>query len=439
MRQKQNVQLPLAVPASNHPRAQLLEKISSIINENPTFEELVWQDLSSGKQNHGNHGLTAEQLLRLTVLKHLEQFTYDDLMFHLNETPLYQSFCMIGIGGRIPSRSAVADGIKAIKSETWEMIRKLLVQYASDKGVEKGREVRIDCTVTESNIHKPTDSELLYDCVRVITRTLKQIEFNGYHDRTRSAKRRLNEIRNGRGRKKRRGRYEVLMRITGEVIGYARSAIEEIVAGNLECPSNTVCRLSRYIGMAEGVIDQTYRRVVLGETVPASEKIVSIFESHTDIIRKDRRDTYYGHKICLTGGKSTMVLDCKILDGNPADSSLAVEMIERQERIYGRVPLKVAFDGGFASKDNLSDIKGLEVKDVCFSKKRGMKTEEMCRSKYVYRRLWRFRAGVESIISWLKRCFGLARCMWKSHESFKSYVHSSIFAANLATVATLIT
>ena len=439
MRQKQNVQLPLAVPASNHPRAQLLEKISRIIDENPTFEELVWQDLSSGKQNHGNHGLTAEQLLRLTVLKHLEQFTYDDLLFHLNETPIYQSFCRIGIGGKIPSRSAVADGIKAIKPETWEMIVKQLVQYAADKGVENGREVRIDCTVTESNIHKPADSELLYDCIRVITRELKRIGFEGYHNRTGSAKRRLNEIRNGRGRKKRRGRYEVLMRITGEVIGYARSAIEEILADTLECPSDTACRLSRHIGMAVGVIDQAYRRVVLGETVPASEKIVSIFEPHTDIIRKDRRDTYYGHKICLTGGKSTMVLDCKILEGNPADSTLPVEMIKRQKDIYGRVPLKAAFDGGFASQANRDDIKKEGVKDVCFSKKRGMKVEDMCRSKYVYRRLWRFRAGVESIISWLKRCFGLTRCMWKSHESFKSYVHSSIFAANLATIATLIT
>ncbi len=439
MRQKCNAQLPLAVPASNHPRAQLLEKISRIIDENPTFNELVWQDLTSGKMDHGNHGLTAEQALRCAVLKQLEQLRYDDLMFHLNETPLYQSFCMIGIGGKIPSRSAVADGIKAIKPETWEMIGKRLVQYAFDKGVEKGREVRVDCTVTESNIHKPTDSELLYDCVRVITRELQRIEFSGYHNRTRSAKRRWNEIRNGRGKKKRRGRYEVLMRITGEVIGYARSAIDEILADTLECSSDTACRLSRYIGMAEGVIDQTYRRVVLSETVPASEKIVSIFEPHTDIIRKDRRDTYYGHKICLTGGKSTMVLDCKILDGNPADSTLPVEMIIRQKDIYGRVPRTSSFDGGFASHENVDKIKELGVKDICFSKKRGMKTEDMCRSKYVYRRLWRFRAGVESIISWLKRCFGLGRCMWKSHESFKSYVHSSIFAANLATIAMLIT
>ena len=119
MRQKSNAQLPLAIPASNHPRAQLLEKISRIIDENPTFNELVWQDLTSGKMDHGNHGLTAEQVLRCAVLKQLEQLCYDELLFFLNETPLYQSFCRIGIGGRIPSRSSVAEGIKAISSETW--------------------------------------------------------------------------------------------------------------------------------------------------------------------------------------------------------------------------------------------------------------------------------------------------------------------------------
>ena len=180
------------------------------------------------------------------------------------------------------------------------------------------------------------------------------------------------------------------------------------------------------------------RRVVYGETVPASEKIVSIFEPHTDIIVKDSRDTHYGHKVYITAGKTNLVLDCVVLEGNPADSTLPVKMLERQKELYGRAPLKAAFDGGFASKDNLPDIKTLGVKDVCFSKRRGIDIEDMCRSKHVYRRLWRFRAGVESIISWLKRCLGLSRCLWRSFGSFKSYVQSSVFSANLATTALLL-
>jgi IS5 family transposase len=187
--------------------------------------------------------------------------------------------------------------------------------------------------------------------------------------------------------------------------------------------------------LVEKVIDQTTRRVILGESVPASEKIVSIFEPHTDIIKKDNRDIYYGHKVCLSGGASNLITDCLILDGNPADSDLTGQMLDRHKEIYGHYPLKAALDGGFASKKNLESAKGKGIKDVCFAKKRGMKEEEMCRSSWVYKRLRRFRAGIESGISWLKRCFGLTRCTWRSHESFKSYVWASVVSANLLTLA----
>ncbi len=438
MRQKSTAQLPLVVPASNHPRAKLLETVSRILDENPTLEEVVWQCLTEDLKNIGAQGLTAEQIIRLTFLKHYEHLTYDDLSFHLQETPIYQSFCRIGIGGKIPSRSAVASAVKSVPWEVWEGLSLHLNLYAAARGVEKGREVRVDCTVVESDIHKPSDSSLLYDCVRVITRVLKEIGFSGMHDRTRAAKRRMLEIMNSRGWKKRRGRYQVLMRLAREVVGYAEAALDEIDRGDLECEPVAAEHLRELVRLSHMVLEQTERRVIHGETVPALEKIVSIFEPHTDIIVKDRRDTYYGHKICLTAGRSNMVLDCRVLDGNPADSSLPVEMIERQESIYGRAPLKAAFDGGFASRGNLEEIRKLGVSDVCFSKKRGLKVEDMCRSEWVYRKLWRFRAGVESVISWLKRCFGLGRCMWRSRESFKSYVHSSIFTANLVTLATLI-
>ena len=187
--------------------------------------------------------------------------------------------------------------------------------------------------------------------------------------------------------------------------------------------------------MTYRVINQTTRRIIHGESVPADEKIVSIFEPHTDIIVKDRRETFYGHKICLNGGKSNLITDCLILDGNPADSTLTKKMLDRQKEIYDRYPLKVALDGAFASKVNLKAAKSNGIKDVCFAKKRGIEVEDMCRSDYVYKRLRRFRAGVESGISWLKRCFGFAICTWKTLYSFKSYVWASIVSANLLTLA----
>jgi IS5 family transposase len=174
--------------------------------------------------------------------------------------------------------------------------------------------------------------------------------------------------------------------------------------------------------------------VIHEESVPACEKIVSIFEPHTDIIVKGRRDTFYGHKICLTSGKSNLITDCLILDGNPADAELTGQMLDRHKDIYGHYPAKVALDGGFASRANLTAAKGKGIKDVCFAKKRGLEEEQMCRSSWVYKRLRRFRAGIESGISWLKRCFGLYRCTWRSLQSFHSYVWASIVSANLLTL-----
>ena len=159
------------------------------------------------------------------------------------------------------------------------------------------------------------------------------------------------------------------------------------------------------------------------------KKIVSIFESHTDIIHKDRRDTYYGHKICLTGGASNLILDCVVLEGNPADSDLTEMMLDRQKQVYGRYPLKATFDGCFASKENQARAREKEgLKDICFSKRRGLAIEDMCRSNWVYKQLRNFRAGIESGISWIKRRLGLDRCTWKGFASFKSYVWASIIS-----------
>ena len=182
-------------------------------------------------------------------------------------------------------------------------------------------------------------------------------------------------------------------------------------------------------------MNQTERRVFNEESVPASEKLVSIFEEHTDIIVKDHRHTFYGHKICLTSGRSTLVTDCTILEGNPADSTLAVQMIDRHIEITGRAPKQAAYDGGFTSKANLEAIKAKGVEDVAFSKARSLQITDMVRSPWVYKKLRNFRAGIEGTISFLKRVFGLDRCTWRSLPSFKSYVWSSIMTFNLLVIA----
>ena len=130
-----------------------------------------------------------------------------------------------------------------------------------------------------------------------------------------------------------------------------------------------------------------------------------------------------------------MILDCVVLEGNPADSTLALDSVKRQEEVYGRLPRQVTFDGGFASKKNLADIKALGIQDVAFSKRRGLEISDMTKSTWVYRRLRDFRAGIEGMISFLKRCFGAGLCTWRGLESFKSYVWGSVVSANLLILA----
>ena len=438
MRKNSKKQLPLVAPVVDHPQATELEQISRILDQNATINDLVLQDLSDNtKVNAGAQGMSAEQVLRAAVVKQMFQFSYDELAFHLADSVSLKRFCRIGIAGRTFKRSALGKNIKRIRAATWEQINRIVVGSAKETGTEKGREVRVDCTVVETDIHHPTDSTLLYDAVRVLCRILEglgsvQVRFT---DHRRRAKRRLMTILNARKQKRRLDAYRDLLKVTEKTIGYAQRGIEQLNGGCCMQEMAACLQLEHYTRLAQKVVDQTHRRVINGEKVPAGEKIVSIFEPHTDIIVKDRRETYFGHKVCLTVGKSQLITDCVITEGNPADTELAVTMLDRQKQIYGRYPLKAALDGGFASKANLAAAKSRGVKDVCFAKKRGLTVSAMCRSQWVYNRLRRFRAGIESVISWTKRALGLDRCTWKGRRSFGSYVWLTVVVANLKTLA----
>ncbi len=175
--------------------------------------------------------------------------------------------------------------------------------------------------------------------------------------------------------------------------------------------------------------------MLLGESVPSTDKLVSIFEPHTDIIRKGNRDTHYEHKIFLASGPSGLFTDAQVLEGNPSDSTLVVDSIRRHERVFGELPKQVAFDGGFASRSNLESVKATGVEDVAFAKGRGLQVAEMVRNSWVYRRLRNFRAGIEGGISFLKRVFGLDRRTWRGPPSFKAYVWAGVVSANLLLMA----
>ncbi len=431
-----------------------LQAVSQLLDEHPRIEELVLQDLGVAchrlEVTRGAGGLSAEQVLRMLVVKQMNGFSYRVLAFHLADSRSYRSFCRLGILDKVPSKSALNTNFKSLRSATLEAIHRVILGAAQEAKVETGRKVRVDCTVVNANIHEPSDSELLWDSVRVITRLMCQARkllgaaMVAFGDRSRRAKRRRKEILNAKKAVERQRAYRDLLAVAEEVHAAGRRIGDllrqpEISARlDLDAALGVVGfadALDHYLPLMQQVINQTRRRVVAGESVPAAEKIVSIFEPHTDIICKDRRETLYGHKICLTGGASSMILDCTVLQGNPADSTLAKTMVDRQADIFARPPRQIVFDGAFASKLNLRDIKAAGVKDVAFSKRVGLEIGAMVKSAWVYKRLRNFRAGIEGNISFLKRVFGLDRCAWKTWESFQSYVWASILSFNLLVFA----
>lgn len=440
-----SLQLPLTAPWIAHAHAAELAAMSALLDEQPAWSALVQQDLEAGcpaNARTGRPGLTGEQTLRLLLVRQLTGWTYAELAFHLADSMTYRAFCRVSAVVATPSKSALAATLRRVSPRTLATLNDALVTSAVARRVESARTVRMDATVVPVAIHPPTDSSLLLDAVRVLDRLLQQAEtvagFTAYHRHLRRAKRRALEIAHlaPQAGARRRACYRELVRYTEATASYATCALAHL-EGLPPTPPRTRLRrrLTTLLPRVAQVIEQTTRRVVDAEAVPADEKLVSLFEAHTDILVKDRRATYYGHKIFLTTGRTGLILDCAIPKGNPGDVTWTVALVRRLQQRLGQPPRQASFDGAFASQDNLAALQHLGVRDVCFAKKRGLAVRDMVRSQWVYDKLRRFRAGIEAGISLLKRVFGLARCVWKGAAGFHAYVRTAVLTANLLLLA----
>ena len=428
MRKKIHHQLPLMPALIDHEHADEVLAMSQVLDGIPDeLLERVTAELVRGDSKRGREGMTANSVIRCAVVKHMRGFSYEQLAFHLADSATYRTFCRFGIVDSVPKKSTLQENIKRLSSDTWESINRWILGMSKDEGVEKAHKVRIDSTVTDTKIRRPVDNGLLWDTVRVLCRLMKK-HGCAYTDHSKRAKRRHIEITHTKDKDKRSSSYRDLLKVTKKVMNAARNAASQLREAGAEA---TAEKIEHYLELGRRVVSQTERRVIHGESVPAREKVVSLFEPHTDIIIKDRRSIQYGHKVNLTIGASGMVLDIVVEDGNPADATRAVPMVDRLEDIYGAVPRQAAFDGGYASKANLKALKEKGVKDVAFSKKCGLAVADMVKSSWVYRQLKRFRAGAEAVISFVKRCFGLDQCTWSGLRSFKSYVWGGVVSANL--------
>ena len=245
-------------------------------------------------------------------------------------------------------------------------------------------------------------------------------------------------LRNARGKARKKVLYRDLLRGAKKTRHYGEMALEQ-ASGWEDCRSLVIAeKLRHYLELLQKVREQTERRVLRGEKVPAEDKVVAIFEEHSDIICTGGRETLFGHKVYLTCGRSSLILDARVVAGNPADQSQMKPMLRRHFEHYGFYPLQASLDGGFATQANLKWAKEQGIEDVAFAKKGKLKVPDMVRSNWVYRQLRRFRAGIEGCISMFKRVFGADRCTWKGWDHFQQYVQLSVLSYNLLVLACLL-
>jgi len=435
-------------------RTEELDEIDRILGGLPDIGkayERVLEDL--GGKTTGAGGLTAEQVVKLGILRKRHEMTHRELSHATSDSMSMRRFLGLELD-QVISKSCIHENLKRVTESSWEFVNELIKEYASREKIEEGAAVRGDTTTTETNIHYPTDASLLNDTVRVLCRAMtvaREVLGNEkvvFVNHRRRAKTKLYRINNSRSDEKRHPEYLELMRVTKETLEQAPLVLAAVKASTVSA-EDTIrligCEsaLKTYIPLGEKVLSQARRRIIGKEEVPSTEKVVSIFEPHTDIIVKGFRDVVFGHKVSLTTGASGLVLKVSVLDGNPKDSTLVPGMLEEHKDSYTKAPEAMAFDGCFASTANRDLLKEAGTKEITFSKNGSMSLESLVSSPKIHKALMNFRAGIEAGISFLKRVFGFTRVLdngleeglEEGLESFKAALQCGAVACNLTLLA----
>lgn len=430
--------LPLAKLPNRH--ADRLRRISLVLDGLPQLPQQVLGDLvpAGVRADRGRDGLSAEQVLRIFVLYLLLKCTFEELEFHLADSPTYRAFCRLGLGDPAPKRATLQDNLSRLRPETLQALHRLVVEQAVQRGVESGTTVRIDTTPVAAPLRAPTDSALLGDAVRVLERLLRRAQPlcpMSLPTRGRRVRRRTTALRSQKlDEEERESLYFDLLQDTKRYVEAAPFAADYLEGLKTSQAWHLSLQLRTQAESALCICDQAERRVLDKEVVPSTSKRVSLFETHADILTK-RNEVTYGHKVCVAFGKSGVVLAADILRGNPADSTLAVPAVQQVQANTGKTPHDATMDGGFASRNNVTELKDLGVQRVSFSKGRGIERQRACGSPRVQRKLRHFRAGVEGLISWLKRSLAMGQSRWRGEQGYWSYVWGVIVTASVRALA----
>jgi IS5 family transposase len=414
---------------------------------------------SPKSRTRGRKGTPAEIVLRLLLLKHIRNWSYQVLEREVRANLVYRNFTRVG-ASKAPDAKTMGRWGLALRPEEVEKLHARVVGLAKEKEVVKGRKMRVDTTVVETNIHYPTDSNLLGDGVRVLIRSMKRIgEIVGeqgakLRDRSRSIKLRILEIgriartRGGPNRERLQQGYERLLSSVSRVVGQAKRFSGEI-AGGVKRAADVMQQaaleglrkeLDTFVPRVQQVMLQAKQRIFGGDTHVA-EKLVSIFEPTTEIIRKGKasKPTEFGKLVKIQEAENQIITDYAVYSKRPSDSDLLVGAIDAHEQRLGCTPRLAAADAGFYSAKNETAAHERGVKRVCIPN-RSTKSAERKREQ---RKRWfkqgqKWRTGCEGRISVLKRRHGLRRCLYKDDAGMRRWVGLGVIADNLTNIGTIL-
>jgi IS5 family transposase len=438
----------------------LLEAVSTFLDSQHGMIERVRHDLVRGlkKPRKGRRGLTARQVLRSLVLMRVKNWDYRELRERIADGVTLRQFTDFYCDP-VPKHDAFNRGFNRLTPQTLKAVNDMVVQAAVGLGLEDGAKLRVDTTVVETDIHHPTDNTLLWDVVRVVTRlvgrlakALKMRRIKGFHDRRRSAHRRMYEIQRMTTRQRQERQttiYRALIGVAEDVVASAKTALERTATMRGEDLSAAMAidairdEIVHYCGLGERVIDQARRRVLEGEQVPNAEKIYSIFEPHTDLIKrgKVRTPVEFGHKVFLAESAKGLITQYEVLKGNPTDEIHVAPSLRRHRHAFRRAPELYAGDRGFFSEQNVTACVQGAVKTVCIPQRGGSKTprRQAYERSAAFKQGQCFRAGIEGRISVLMRGRGMKRCRAEGVERFTLFVGAAVLANNLMVLARLLT
>ena len=396
-------------------------------------------------RSRGRMQTPAEVLLRLLWLKHIRNWSYKVLEREVRANLVYRAFTRIG-DEKVPDAKTLARLGQLIGPQVIEELHRRVVELAQERGVTKGRKMRVDTTVVESNIHYPTDSSLLGDGTRVLTRTMKIESKSGglkrkVRDRLRSIRKRVlaialsTRLLGKTGERRRKRQYRELLSLTRKVMNQAQRVMAEVeqMPRRRRTPVEALAQsLETMVGRVRQVVKQTRIRIFAGDT-KSPGKIVSVFEPYTEIIRKGKasKPNEFGKLVKIQEAENQIVTHFEVYAERPADSTLLLSSLQVHQQRLGRIPRMVAADAGFYSLQNekAGQAQGVRWMSVPNKKTTSSERKRLQHQRW-FRRGQRWRTGSEGRISVLKRRHGLRRCLYPGLDGMRRWVGLGVIADN---------